>query len=135
MERLSNGELYLAKTISDCLQDTNHWHGRCLRSGLKKLRREKCCDKSPIQEYKCHVLIDEPGAKFACDLCLEHEIRALNFEHGIKTIGSCCGHAKQEPYIQVAPENVQRMRELGYDEIPPDEYGNGLWCFAPKTDL
>ena len=38
-------------------------------------------------------------------------------------------------YIQVTSKDVQKMHELGYKQMPVDEYGNGQWCFVPKTYL
>lgn len=136
---MTDKQLWLAETIADCLKDEVHWYGRCYRAGLKKLRREFVCVNSQIQEYKCHTPVYLPKntekAAFACDLCLKNELYQLNAEHGIQTIGSCCGHGKHRPFIQVAPEYVQKMHILGYEEIPVDKYGNGKWCFVPKTDL
>lgn len=93
-----------------------------------------CLKCSEIGTYDCYVEV--PGTKIYCDKCLATEIKLLN-EMGIKTIGCCCGHGKGKDYsyIQVAPECCEKMKELGYVQQPIDEYGNGQWCFEPKSVL
>ena len=71
---------------------------------------------------------------FYIDYCLEPEINRLNEVEGIKTVGCCCGHGRQEGYVQVAPEWIPKMIELGYEQISPED-GNGYLCFKPKTSL
>ncbi len=71
---------------------------------------------------------------FDVDGCLVTEINGLNNDN-VKTIGCCCGHGKKQGFIQVAPEYVDKMLELGYEQLPVDADGNGQWCFKPKTIL
>ena len=54
---------------------------------------------------------------------------------GVVTIGSCCGHGRKQGFIQVAPQYVQKMHDLGYKQLPVDKNGFGQWCFKPKTFL
>ena len=93
-----------------------------------------CLKCSEIGTHDCCTII--PGTNICCDKCLATEIKLLN-EMGIKTIGCCCGHGKGKDYsyIQVAPEYCEKMKELGYVQQPIDEYGNGQWCFEPKSVL
>ena len=94
-----------------------------------------CLKCSEIGTYDCYVEVPETDGKIiCCDKCLATEVKILN-EIGIKTIGCCCGHGKLQGYIQVAPEYCDRMKEMGYIERPVDEYGNGYWCFKPKSIL
>lgn len=106
---------------------------------LCKARYETMCKHSPIQEYKCSVGIEfnpQSERKTICvDTCLQTEITDLIRNHKIWTVGSCCGHGIKQPYIQVTDISVPRMFDLGYEQLPLDEYGNGKNCFKPKTIL
>ena len=102
----------------------------------------KPCTAIAFGTHECTYAIYLPwkvNGEWKCvniDKCLVHEVIDL-WEQGIRTIGSCCGHGKphmQPPYIQVAPEFSEQMRELGYKERPRYENGAGPWCFVPKTD-
>jgi hypothetical protein len=89
------------------------------------------CENVRFGSYDCY----EPTIYgFEVDGCLVGEINRLN-NNGIKTIGCCCGHGKKQGYIQVSPEFIETMKELGYEQLPLDESGNGEWCFKPKTVL
>lgn len=90
-----------------------------------------CCDIE-FGTYKCYVKV--PGYNIYCDKCLATEVRILN-DMGIKTVGCCCGHRKAHGYIQVASEYVERMKELGYQQLPEAYNGYGKWCFVPKSIL
>lgn len=68
------------------------------------------------------------------DKCLLPEVLRL-WEMGIKTTGCCCGHGRSKPFISVAFEDIQKMKELGYKVQynscrPYDEDS-----FVPKTEL
>ena len=90
------------------------------------------CRHVEFGTYECY---DETKLGFCVDFCLVPEINRLNEVEGIKTVGCCCGHGRQEGYIQVAPEWLVKMKELGYEQLPLDSDGNGHWCFKPKTSL
>ena len=92
---------------------------------------ELYCKDVKFGTYDCY---EDTVHGFPVDGCLVGEINRLNND-GIKTIGCCCGHGKMQGYIQVAPEYVDKMLELGYEQLPVDADGNGQWCFKPKTLL
>lgn len=104
---------------------------------LSYFRESAVCVDSPIGEYRCAVEIrysPQSGKKpICCDTCLQYEVYNLNKKHGITTIGSCCGHARKQAYIQVAPQYVQKMKELGYEALSENGDGQAKWCFKPKT--
>ena len=110
-----------------------------MKTALCKARYETMCKHSHIQEYKCQAPIifsKQCGIDtIYVDTCLQTELCSLIRGHGVLTVGSCCGHGKKAGFIQVAPHSVKKMVDLGYVAIPPDEHGNGLNCFKPKTIL
>ena len=77
------------------------------------------------------------GKGFGIEKCILWELTRL-WEQGIKTLCSCCGHGKYLPRIVVQEEDAQRMRDLGYEEIPPNAPAMGMSCglcgvsFLPK---
>lgn len=89
------------------------------------------CKSIETGSHKCNE-VTEFG--FCADKCLIDELSRLR-ESGVETIGSCCGHDRLQGYIQVRPEHCEKMTELGYEQLPIDEFGNGHWCFKPKTLL
>jgi hypothetical protein len=84
--------------------------------------------------YGTYLCYEQTHQGVEVDGCLVGEINRLNNE-GIKTIGCCCGHGRQQGYIQVAPDNVEEMLKRKYQQIEIDDHGNGEWCFVPKTSL
>lgn len=66
------------------------------------------------------------------DDCLAEEVMHL-WMAGIWTIGSCCGHGGGHSFIQVDPDSVPKMLELGYTKIPERPNGQGAWCFEPHS--
>ena len=94
-------------------------------------QNELHCKGVKFGTYDCY---EDTMHGFPVDGCLIGEINRLNND-GIKTIGCCCGHGKKQGYIQVVPEFVPKMLELGYEQLPVDADGNGQWCFKPKTLL
>ena len=96
-----------------------------------KLAAKVNCRDIAFGSYDCY---EETKYGVSVDGCLVEEINRLN-NNGIKTIGCCCGHGKAQGYIQVSPEFVQAMLTGGYEQLPLDKYGNGLWCFRPKAPL
>lgn len=104
------------------------------KSEYANVWRNAICKHSKIQEYYCGVKVPFP-THFCCDFCLEDELFQL-WRSGVHTIGSCCGHGIMQPYIQVlGGDSVKKMHELGYEELPVDEHGNGVNCYMPKTFL
>ncbi len=47
------------------------------------------------------------------DACIADEIKDL-WAHGIRTTGCCCGHNWKFPYIGVVPDDIAKMKALGY---------------------
>lgn len=111
------------------LKDLGRIHGKIAQ--IADNIRLAVCEDSKIQEYHCQI---DTKCGFGCDYCLVGEVKELNAS-GIITIGSCCGHTKHKPYIQVSPMFVSKMLDRGYIQQPADEFGNGKWCFEPKTIL
>ena len=104
--------------------------------------KNKC--KDVIGTGNCSYAIYLPwkvsfnGRKIKCvaiDKCLLPEILQL-WEQGIKTTGCCCGHGNfKMAYIGVKFEDIQKMKDLGYEVYfnhlrPKDEDS-----FIPKTEL
>ena len=56
---------------------------------------------------------------FAIEKCLLWELSRL-WDRGIKTLCTCCGHGKYTARIVVDEKDAQAMRDLGYEEIPPN---------------
>lgn len=73
------------------------------------------CKNVSVGSYDNQIEIDHPSLLHPIwvDACIADEVIYL-LHHGVKTIGSCCGHNKTVPSIAVAPESVKRMEELGY---------------------
>lgn len=90
------------------------------------------CSAAGKGTYRCYITV--PGYEISCDRCLAFEIRMLN-DMGIQTIGCCCGHGTEAGYIQVDPKCIDAMKRIGYVERKPDAFGNGRWCFEPKSVL
>ena len=92
--------------------------------------------------YDCYVPLIAFGVGdnrlISVDSCIAAELCSL-WRRGIETLGCCCGHGTGDGYIQVAPDHVDAMIVLGYEEIPEEvsPYGDvmGSWCFVPKTEF
>jgi len=54
------------------------------------------------------------------DPCIVSEIKEL-WKAGIITYGSCCGHNKREPMVNVDESNVEQMLSMGYIQNHPDK--------------
>lgn len=132
-----NEQLFLAETITDYIRTQDFLNERDMRT-LAHLRNDAVCVDSPIGEYRCYVEIHhspQSGIDSLCvDTCLQHEICEL-WKRGVTTIGCCCGHGRKQAYVQVTPQSVQKMHELGYEPLQETEDGQGKWCFKPKTYL
>lgn len=133
---MTNEQLYLAESVTDYINQSEYLSGRDMRT-LAQLRENYVCADSPIGEYRCQVEIrfssQSERRPICVDTCLQHEIYDLIIKHNVNTIGSCCGHGRKQAYIQVSPQSVQKMHELGYEPLPEREDGQGKWCFKPKT--
>ena len=129
---MTNKQLNIAETITDYISSQKWLSERDMRT-LAHLRNDTVCVDSPIGEYECSVETKSKWEPICVDICLRHEIHELIFKHNVSTIGSCCGHGKKQAYIQVSPQSVQKMHELGYEPLPEKADGQGKWCFKPKT--
>lgn len=119
-----NGEVYKEHRMTVNLDNES------IEAMLYAMRELKCKGVS-FGSYDCY---ENTINGVPVDGCLVGEVNKL-VNSGIKTIGCCCGHSKKQGYIQVAPESVEDMKNLGYEQLPLDENGNGAWCFKPKTAL
>jgi len=102
-----------------------------VRDGILELMAQSFCRKTKYGSYECYE-----KAKNGADVdgCLVGEINKLN-NAGITTIGCCCGHGKRQGFIQVSQDCTDKMLDMDYVQIKIDDYGNGKWCFIPKTKL
>lgn len=132
-KHLDNAEYYLAEAVQDYI-DSDAAADETVVKSLLEFRNDLICKRSENQEYLCDI---ETTHGYCCDTCLQAELHRL-WKLGIRTVGSCCGHGgKYQAYIQVLNKgtHVDRMLALGYEQIPPDVYGNGQACFRPKSRL
>jgi hypothetical protein len=133
---MKDEQLNLAETVTEFIRSSDWLNTRDIRT-LAQFRDAAVCVDSPIGEYRCQVEIrfsPQSGREPICvDTCLQHEIHELIFKHNVNTIGCCCGHGMKQAYIQVSPQSVQKMHDLGYEQLPEKEDGQGKWCFKPKT--
>ena len=104
------------------------------------------CVDVPFQTYECcyHITVpwlckfpwEEDSMKkpktVSIDKCLLPEILEL-WEMGIKTTGCCCGHGKLEPFIGVDFDDIQKMKDLGYEVYYNEHRPNDEDSFIPKT--
>ena len=94
------------------------------------------CINVEIGSYDNQVILDTPrhllkvrnGRKQTCiDKCIAKEIQWL-WSMGITTLGCCCGHNKNDGYIQVTQKDCSKMIKLNY------KYENKkIWSFYPLT--
>lgn len=106
------------------------------------------CANIPFQTYECcyHIYVpwkckfaweddDKKESKLvAIDKCLLPEILNL-WEMGIKTTGCCCGHGKHSAFISVDFDDIQKMKDLGYEVYYNEYRPNDEDSFIPKTIL
>lgn len=87
-------------------------------------------------KYESPFTPDDPPKEklIAVDKCLLPEILKL-WEMGIKTTGCCCGHGRDEPYIGVFNEYIDKMKQLGYKVQFNPCRPNGEDTFYPKTEF
>ena len=112
------------------------------------IKEEMECMKVPPQTYECcyHIYLpwkckfpweedDKKEMKMvSVDKCLLPEIIKL-WEMGIKTTGCCCGHGRTEPFINVDFDDVQKMKDLGYEVQYNPCRPNDEDTFFPKIDF
>ena len=104
------------------------------------------CADVPFQTYECcyHITLpwlckyswEDDSMKepmtVSIDKCLLPEILKL-WEMGIKTTGCCCGHGKQGAFIGVDFDDIQKMKDLGYEVHYNKCRPNDEDSFVPKT--
>lgn len=69
------------------------------------------------------------GQLIGLDRCIADEVNSL-WKNGIVTTGSCCGHNKVNPMINVNWKSEGKMNELGY-EFWINQFG--VKCYNPKN--
>lgn len=80
-----------------------------------------------------NILGEEKGIDvIPVDRCLAGEIQYL-WGKGITTTGCCCGHNQMLPYIGVAPEDVEKMLDMGYIVRPNELDLDRNDSFYPKS--
>lgn len=77
-------------------------------------------DTCPYHGPQCECEKYSDLGMVALDYCLVHELESL-WESGVKTVCSCCGHGSDVPCIVVKRDYCQKMKELGYQELYPEE--------------
>ncbi len=71
--------------------------------------------------------------KIKVDDCIVQEIVWLN-SVGVHTIGSCCGHGKENPHTIIKSSSHQRAKELGYNVYFDKDIGcSGEWIVELKS--
>jgi len=66
-----------------------------------------------MNQYKNNRIKAGLSGKCCIDECIVDDIKKL-WDKEIITHGSCCGHGKQESYVNVADESIQKMIDMGY---------------------
>ena len=96
---------------------------------------KKCeCKNITPQSQECYdqmIMFDVEFSdrKICIDPCLTDEIQEL-WQEGVITTGSCCGHNKVEPFINVDTDSEILMIGLNY-EFWMNE--SDVKCFRPKS--
>ena len=74
------------------------------------------CENVEIGSYSNQITLHFPwsGEPMGIDRCIAKEVAKL-WNKGIKTTGCCCGHGKTEAYIGVVDEDIQKMKDMGYE--------------------
>lgn len=65
---------------------------------------------------RANPFVEDGWHEINVDACIADEVQMLN-NKGIITLNSCCGHGKGEPNCLIAPESVQKCKELGYEPM------------------
>ena len=66
-----------------------------------------------MKEYRNNRVKAGLSSKISIDPCIYDEICEL-WKLGIITYGSCCGHNKQESFVNVDESNISKMLEMNY---------------------
>lgn len=66
-----------------------------------------------MAEYAAARLSGGLSGTIGIDACILDEIQSL-WSEGIVTYGSCCGHNKSNPMVNVSPESISVMKRLEY---------------------
>jgi len=69
-----------------------------------------------MNTYKSRRLKNGLSDKICIDTCIVNEIKYL-WDCGIKTYGCCCGHGKDVSWVNVKPEDFNKIELLGYKKF------------------
>lgn len=76
------------------------------------------CANAAMGSYEGQLFLQDPwGRKVGIDACLAAEVATL-WNHGIRTIESCCGHGVAASYIAVEEQYIGQMKALRYVPSP-----------------
>lgn len=91
------------------------------------------------EDESCRVVVPLPEygmVGITADKCIVDDLKAI-WAEGVRTVCSCCGHGDEgAAFVCVVDEDADKMRELGYREIPR-RYDHCAGCgvfFAPKGE-
>lgn len=107
---------------------------------LPKKQPKTCGGCCRAGTFRCEAPVLYPLGRnrlIYVDSCMVPELQSL-WLRGIETGGCCCGHFEKDAFIQVFPEHVEAMRDLGYEDLPPVEVDGelmGRFAFKPKTEF
>jgi hypothetical protein len=79
----------------------------------------KCnCENVEPGTYANQIWVHAPAHMpkengYCLDKCIAEEVMSL-WMLGITTTGCCCVHGSHDPFIGVAFEDIDRMKEMGY---------------------
>lgn len=73
-----------------------------------------------MSEYRDARLRAGLSGQVSIDPCIYDEIKGL-WDKGVITYGSCCGHNKYEPFVNVDQRNIQQLLDMGYVQNHPDK--------------
>lgn len=90
------------------------------------------CGYNIMPPFRCGFAFDFHYVSI--DKCLLPEVLLL-WEQGIRTTGCCCGHGRDAPYIGVLPEDIRKMKLLGYRVAYNPCRLDAEDSFVPKTVL
>jgi hypothetical protein len=77
-------------------------------------------DNQVVTNLPHHMIAYKAAGRFSnvdsicLDVCIAEEVQDL-WLLGITTTGCCCGHNKMPSYIGVIPNDISRMKDLGYE--------------------
>lgn len=91
------------------------------------------CKEVVFGSYEHYVTLEAPDrnqlknwngdrkTSICVDKCLADEVKYL-WSQGIKTTNCCCGHNKLPPTMLVTDDFIEKMRNLGYENLPKEYY-------------